>query len=279
MKRIFTYGRKIEERNLTFPEIQSAKASGKKLSQAFAANADDAGAIARAGLDIATVLSPDIEDARVQAPNIYTIVPLGADELVTADDVMREAMRAAIAGADHFHTMRRMDIVEMLASEGFLVQGHVGLVPRKSIRTGGLRAFAKTAEEAVAVLDDIRRLEEAGAVSVEVECVAADAMAAISRHTPLITHGIGSGAGADVIFMFTEDICGDNPTPPYHAHAFGDLLSIRKQVAAEKHRALSEYHKAVCAGGFPDGSVSISMHDGEHEKLLEALDKHQPLHR
>ena len=279
MKRVFTYGCRYERRNLTLPDIRAAKAAGSKLSHAFAVDGEDAGAIAAAGIDMVTVMSSVIEEARAAAPDRYIIAALGGNDLVTTDDVLREAMRASIAGADQLHTMRRMEIVELLAKEGFAVMGHVGLVPRKSITTGGLRTFAKTADEALSVLDDIHRLEDAGAVAVEVECVAAEAMAEISRHTALITHGIGSGSGADVIFMFTADICGDNPTPPRHAHAFGDLLSIRKDLAAKRVRALTAYNNVVKDRTFPNESVSVAMKPGEHERLREALESRSPLHK
>jgi 3-methyl-2-oxobutanoate hydroxymethyltransferase len=166
----------------------------------------------------------------------------------------------------------------MLAREGLSVQGHVGLVPRKSVATGGLRAMGKTAEEALAILQDIRRLEEAGAVAVEVECVASEAMTEISRRTPLVTHSIGSGSGGDVIFLFTADICGDTSAPARHARAFGDVLSLRQAMAAERQRSLAAYADAVRTGAFPDAGVNVAMSPREHDRLREALDRLRPLH-
>ncbi len=62
-----------------------------------------------------------------------------------------------------------MDVVEMLANQGFSVQGHVGMVPNLSTQYGGIRTVGKTAEEAVEILKDIKRLEDAGAFGAEVE--------------------------------------------------------------------------------------------------------------
>lgn len=278
MKKVYTYGGLEAQRNLTLPDIRANKAAGIKMSQANATSGEEAAAVEAAGIDMLSISSLVIEEVRAGAPITYISAAMGAPHLVSPDDVMREAMRAVVAGADQLYTIRSMRIVEMLANEGFAVQGHVGLVPRKSVTTGGLRAHGKTAEEAMSILQDIRRLEDAGAVAVEVECVSTEAMAEISKNTPLITHAIGAGGGGDVIFMFCADICGDNPNPPRHAKAFGDLLAKRRALSAERERALSLYNMAVKDGAFPDGPTSISMLPGEHEKFQEALSKLRPVH-
>lgn len=278
MRRIYTFGGQPARRNLTLPDLRAAKAAGRKLCQANATEPAEAAAVAAAGIDIMSVTSLRYEEARAVAPDLYTIATIGAPHIVTADDVLREAFRVATAGADAIYTIRSLDIVELLAREGLSVQGHVGLVPRKSVATGGLRAMGKTAAEALAILQDIRRLEEAGAVAVEVECVASEAMQQISLRTPLITHTIGSGSGGDVVFLFTADITGDNPSPARHARAFGDVLTLRRAMAAERERALFAYAAAVRDGSFPDAGVSASMAPDEHARLREALDRLRPVH-
>ena len=278
MKSIYTFGGQRAQRNLTLADIRAAKAEGRKLAQANALEVAEAVAVAASGVDMMSVTSLRYDEARAVAPNLYTIATIGAPQFVTADDMLREAFRVAIAGADCIYTIRSLKIVEMLAREGLSVQGHVGLVPRKSIQTGGLRAMGKTAEEALSIMQDIRRLEEAGAVAVEVECVAAEAMAEINRRTSLVTHTIGSGSGGDVIFLFTADITGDTPSPARHARAFGDVLSLRQAMAAERERALNAYAAAVHSGSFPDDAVNVSMSPGEHDRLREALDRLRPVH-
>jgi 3-methyl-2-oxobutanoate hydroxymethyltransferase len=116
-------------------------------------------------------------------------------------------------------------------------------------------------------------------VAVEVECVAQEAMREISRMTPLITHTIGSGSGGDVVFLFTADITGDNATPARHARAFGDVLSLRRAMEAERTRALAAYAAAVREGSFPDAGVSVTMLPDEHDRLREALDRLSPVHQ
>ncbi len=263
---------------MTLPDIRAAKAAGTPLAQLHAVNPEEAEAAAEAGIDMLSVSGSIIEKARAVAPNTYIVAALGGFEFLTTDDVLRETARVAIAGADQIHTLRRMDVVEVLAKEGFAVEGHVGLVPRRSITTGGLRAYGKTVEEAITIFEDVRRLEDAGAVAVEMECVAAEAVTAISRNTSLITHAIGSGSGGDIILMFTEDICGEHQNPLRHARAFGDVRTIRNKLNKERKKAVVAYRQAVKEGSFPDPSASTAMLEGEHEKLLEAIDKRRPLH-
>lgn len=271
MREIYTYGLQKAFRNLTLSEIRANKSNGIKMTQATAINGEEASAVEAAGIDMLGLTSWRVKEARAAAPHIYMIAAIEPEIAIDPEDVIREAFRAVMAGADQIYTIRSLDIVERLAKEGISVHGHVGLVPRKSVRNGGLRAFGKTAEEALAILDDLRRLEDAGAVAAEVECVAAEAMEQINQHTGLITHAIGSGAGADVIFMFTEDICGESDAPPRHARTFCDLKPLHAAVAEERLRGLKAYKHAVDQGQFPDIQASISMTPEEHERLSEAL--------
>jgi 3-methyl-2-oxobutanoate hydroxymethyltransferase len=280
MRPIYTFGGQPARRNLTLLDLRQAKAEGRKLTQANATRdiAEEAAAVAATGIDILSVTSLRYEEARAAAPEHYIIATIGAAHLITPDDVLREAFRVATAGADCIYTIRSLKIIEMLAREGLLVQGHAGLVPRKSIASGGLRAMGRTADEALAILQDVRRLEEAGAVAVELECVAEQAATAISARTPLMTHAIGSGRGTDVVFLFTADICGDAPSPPRHARAFGSLPPLRAALDAERRRALAAFAGAVHTGQFPNTATSITMPQSEQDKLAEALDRLRPLH-
>ena len=128
-------------------------------------------------------------------------------------------------------------------------------------------------------MEDFRRLEDAGACAAEVECVATEALLEINKRTRLVTHSIGAGSGGDIIFSFMEDICGDVENPPRHAKAWGDVLSVRKALAAERQKVLTGFRDAVQDGAFPDAAHAVAMSPGEQEKLQEALDRRQPLHQ
>ncbi|WP_315982509.1 3-methyl-2-oxobutanoate hydroxymethyltransferase [Aliamphritea spongicola] len=86
-------------------------------------------------------------------------------------------------------------MVSKLASFDMPVMGHAGLIPRKSTWIGGLRAFGRTAEEAMELYRQFKRLEDAGAWAVEVEVVPTEVLAAINMKTKLVTTSIGAGSG------------------------------------------------------------------------------------
>ena len=106
---------------------------------------------------------------------------------------------------------------------------------------------------------------------------------AISRSTALVkssivTFSLGSGNAGDAIFLFVADICGEDSeeeNPPKHAHAFGDIGRLQRQIYAERVTALKAFHDEVTARKFPYPEQNIVMHPEEKEKFLEAVDKLQ----
>ncbi|MFT4743918.1 MAG: 3-methyl-2-oxobutanoate hydroxymethyltransferase [Yoonia sp.] len=276
MKTIYTYGHALEQRNLTLADILANKASGTKMTQVTAQNAEEAGIIADQNIDMIITGSDWLVDVRKGAPTTFITAALFAGRFITNDEILAGGINAAMAGADSVLTPRSMDVVELLAKQGLCVQGHVGMVPSLSIRYGGMRTIGKTAAEALAVLDDMRRLEDAGAYGCEVECVAHDALAEICKHTSLVASSIGAGAAGDVMFLFFGDICGETENPPRHAKSWGDGASIRKQLDTERRRAVKGFKDAVVSGAYPDAAHSVGMLPNEKDILLEALDKRTP---
>ena len=103
-----------------------------------------------------------------------------------------------------------------------------------------------------------------------------------SYKTSVVTFSLGAGMSGDVIMSFVADVCGDlseEDKPPKHAHAFGDIKRLRKQINKERIDALSEFKSEVVAGKFPYSETNISMIKGEKDKFLEELDKWKPIHQ
>ena len=270
MKSVYTYGLQKTRRNLTLPDILVNKAAGKKITQATAVNGEEAAAVQATGIDKVGLVSAKFEEARA-VPEIYMIAAIEPKTAIDTDDVLRETFRSTMAGTSQIYTIRSWDIVEKLVKDGFFVHGHVVLEPRKSVRSGGLRTMGRAADEAITILEVLRRQEDASAVAVEVECVAKEATTALSQNTSLVTHDIGSGQGAYVIFLFTEDCCSEAIDPPRHARAFCDIKSLHHAVAEERVRGIKAYQAAVTDGSLPDEAVITKMKPGEVDKLAEAL--------
>lgn len=273
MKKVFTFGRQPAMRNYTVPELRALKGSDKRITMCNPANAVEIKACVEAGIDTLTVWDDQVDLAREIAPNHFTGTSMTWGQHATRDEILRAAIGAMERGADMYFTARSYDVIEMLAREYIPVQGHIGLVPSLSIWSGGLRAFGRTAEEALELDRTFKRFEDAGCFALEVECVAEEAFGLLNDRTSIVTMSLGSGNVGDIIFLFMSDICGESPNPPKHAHAFRDLKPLHDQLYQERVAALKEFQAETTAKKFPYPKQSISMHAGEFEKLQEALDK------
>ena len=262
MKNIYTYGGRAAQRNLTVACIQANKAAGLKMTQVSAQTKDEARVLEKLGIDMITIAESDLDVIRLGAPTTFVTGSQTMVQYVTEDEALASAISMAERGADAVFTPRGLKTVERLSAEGICVQGHLGLVPRRSTQMGGLRTIGKTADEAMLLMESFRRLEEAGAYAAEVECVAVEALEEINKRTSLVTHSIGAGSGGDIIFSFLEDICGDVENPPRHAKAWGDVLSLRKQIAIEQDKAVAGFRDDVKSGAFPDHAHTVSMPKG-----------------
>jgi 3-methyl-2-oxobutanoate hydroxymethyltransferase len=251
MPRIFDFGGRDVERSQTVAGLRALKGSGVHAAQATAETAEEAAAVEAAGIEMAVCRAVNVARVREGSKRVFLTASIGFADAVTADEILRTAFSAITAGADAVITGRGYETVRMLAGEQIPVMGHLGFVPRKSTWVGGVRAVGKTAAEALELWDRFRRLEDAGAFAVECELIAAPVMAEINRRTGLVTVSLGSGPEADVMFLFTADICGENARLPRHARAWGDLATLQKAVGDERVKALTGFRDAVRSGDFP----------------------------
>ena len=281
MKRIYDFYRRPAKRNYTVSDLRALKGSGRTLSMANPANSDEVRACVEAGIDLLTVWPDQLKDVRDIAPYNFTGVGAAWAQFGSDDELIAHAYEMMRNGADMYYTVRSFDVMERMARDGIPVQSHVGLIPTFSHYSGGLRAWGRTAEEAMKVYATLKRMEDAGVFAVEVECVAEEVLAAVNDKTNLVTFSLGSGKAADAVICFIADICGEaseEDKPPKHAHAFGNVGRLHRQINLERVEALGKFHTEVTAHNFPYPQNNVRMHDGEQEKFLEALDKWQPAH-
>ena len=274
MKRIYTFGHEQVERNITVGDIISNKDNSVKMTQVTAANQEEAEIIANQDIDMIITGSDWYKDVRKGAPNTFITAALFAGRFITNEEILRGAFDVMMAGADSVLTPRSFDIVEMLAKEGMQVQGHVGMVPSMATKYGGIRTVGKTADEAMSILKDMKRLEDAGAFAAEVECVAEDALIEIKKYTSLVINSLGSGSGGDVMFLFFEDICGETTgiKMPRHAKSWGNGIEIKEKLNTERAKAVKGFKDDVDSGSYPSSEHTVEMLPGEKDNLLEQLD-------
>lgn len=276
MKRIYDFGRRPAKRNYTVADLRALKGSGRRLTMCNPANATEVQACVDAGIDLLVVSDFQMEEVRRIAPYHFTGIGSTWAQFGTPDEILSHAMDLMKKGADMYYTLRSFDVMEMLAKEGIPVQSHIGLIPTFSHYCGGLRAWGRTADEALKIYRTLKRMEDVGVFAVEVECIAEEVLKAVNEKTSIVTFSLGSGNAGDAVFSFMADICGEaseEESPPKHAYAFGNLGRLHKQMYEERVAALKQFHAESTAMKFPYPEASIFMHPGEEEKLLEALDK------
>ena len=282
MKRIYSFARTPAVRNYTISDLQELKITGKKLTMTNPANADEIRACKDAGIDLFVVGMDQIDNVRAIAPTHFTRVGSKWAQFGSNEEILADAFEAMRRGGDMYYTLRSYEAMEMMSREGIPVQSHIGLIPTFSHYCGGLRGWGRKADEAMQIYDTLKRMEDAGVIAVEAECIAEEVLEAINKKTSIVTFSLGSGMAGDVIMSFVADVCGETSEedkPPKHAHAFGNVGRLHKQIHEERVAALGKFHKEVIAGNFPYKQTNISMHEGEKDKFLEALDKWTPTHR
>ena len=270
MKKIYTWLAKPAKRNLTVADIIARK-GGKKLTQVKVKSAEEAYACGEANIDMIICRAKDVVMIREGNDELFLTAAMGITEFPTESDMLKAAFSALSAGADAVQTARSLSVISLLANEDIPVMGHLGLVPRKCSWVGGLRAVGKTADEAFELFQKFRRLEDAGAFSVEAEVIPARVMEEISKRTGLVTVSIGSGQGGDVIYLFMEDICGEHEKAPKHARSFGNIYKLNELIKEERLSALKKFQHSSTVGEYPSEKEIAKIEDNEFESFQKKL--------
>ena len=278
LKRVMTLGGAYGTRNYTVKDLRDLK--GKRvLTETLPFSAEEAAAAEEAGIDLMKVRfdpkRPELAaEIRKAAPNTFMSFSVPLVAAATEAEAVRIGYQAMEIGADGIMCQWSPRFVAAAAEAGIPIEGHAGLVPRKSTWTGGLRAVGKTIEEALWVYQEIRKLEAAGAWAVEVEVIPAELLAQISRRTSLLTSSIGAGGGGDIQFLFAEDILGNNGPPyPRHTKQYRNLFRMKQEMQAERVAGFREFVQDVRSGGFPGTEHVVKAPDGLIDAFIEMADK------
>lgn len=278
LKRIVTMSGAYEMRNYTVRDLIEAKGK-RQLVQVMAFTPEEAEAAEAAGIDLINVRWLDHDRQlttaiRCAAPHTFMTFCLPPTLAASEAEALRAAFMAMEAGADGIYCAWSMRFTSVLAEAGIPVQGHAGLVPRKSTWTGGLRAVGKTIEQARGIHQTMRDLVAAGAWAVECEVIPHKILEVLSRHTPLVTVSLGSGAGGDVQYLFAEDILGETAgSPPRHARAYRNFHERRRELQADRIAAFGEFASDVRGGSFPARSNLVAVDDAVVSELEALFDK------
>ncbi|MEC8700476.1 MAG: 3-methyl-2-oxobutanoate hydroxymethyltransferase, partial [Pseudomonadota bacterium] len=276
LTRVMTLGGAYGTRNFTVKDLRDQK--GKRvLVETLPFTTDEASAAEEAGIDTLKVrfdpAQPENAAAiRKAAPNTFMAFSVPLIACASPEEAVRLGYDAMAIGADAIMCQWSPRFIEAAAEAGIPVQGHAGLVPRRSTWTGGLRAVGKTLDEAIWVYDEIKKLENAGAYAVEVEVIPEELLAEISKRTKLLTSSIGAGSGGDIQFLFAEDILGNNAPPyPRHSKQYRNIYKMMQDIQDERVSGFREFADEVRNGIFPDESKVIKAKGTLIEDFLKNI--------
>ncbi|MEM9360122.1 MAG: 3-methyl-2-oxobutanoate hydroxymethyltransferase [Pseudomonadota bacterium] len=278
LTRVMTLGGAYGTRNYTVKGLRDQK--GKQLlCETLPFSPEEAAAAEEAGIDTMKVRfdpkqpGPAME-IRKAAPNTFMAFSVPLVAAASPDEAVRLGYDAMTIGADAIMCQWSPRFIEAAADAGIPIQGHAGLVPRKSTWTGGLRAVGKTLDEAVWVYREIKSFENAGAYAVEVEVIPEELLTEISKRTTLLTSSIGGGKGGDIQFLFAEDILGNNAPPyPRHSKQYRNIYQMKQDMQRERVGGFKDFIADVRNGQFPANEHIIKASDGLIDDFLGAIDK------
>ena len=276
LKRVMSLGGAYGTRNYTIKDLRDCK--GKRtLVETLPFSTEEAAAAEEAGIDTMKVRfdpnQPELAaNIRQAAPNTFMAFSVPLVAAASEVEAVRLGYQAMSIGADAIMCQWSPKFISAAADAGIPIQGHAGLVPRKSTWTGGLRAVGKVLDEAVWIYNEIKALEEAGAYAVEVEVIPEQLLSEISKRTTLITSSIGGGSGGDIQFLFADDILGNNAPPyPRHSKQYRNLFKMRQDMQLERVEGFKEFIAEVQNGKFPEKKHIIEAPSGLIEDFLAKI--------
>ena len=277
-KKVFSMTGELGLRNYTVRDIIDLKGE-KQLTQTLPFIPNEAKAAEDAGIDLINTRFNYFKqetaiEIRKSASKTFMSFVIPLLSVPTKDDALKHSYKAMELGADGIIFQGSLNHIEALSNAGIPVQGHIGLVPRKSTWTGGIRAVGKTLDEAKALFQNLKDLESAGAWAVECEVIPSRLMRELSSRTSLVTISIGSGNGCDVQFLFADDILGASEGPfPRHSKQYCNLFKEAQRIQKIRVNAFKDFIDEVNTNIFPSNKFEVEVTEEFVERFCNYLDK------
>ena len=133
------------------------------------------------------------------------------------------------------------------------VMGHLGLTPQSVNMLGGYKVQGRELDAAQKLIDDAKRLEEAGVFSIVIECVPEALAQKITEAVSVPTIGIGAGSSCDGQVLVYNDMLGMyGGHKPKHVKVFCNVGEMMRQ-------GVQDYVHEVRAGIFPSKEQTFAI--------------------
>ncbi|MHA6667992.1 3-methyl-2-oxobutanoate hydroxymethyltransferase [Homoserinimonas sp. A447] len=250
--------------------FQSAKENGIKIVGLTSYDQLSAGIFDKAGIDFLLVG----DSAGNNVLGFDTTLPVTVDELIPLTRAVAGAVSRAFVVADlpfgsyesspeealhtafrfmketHAHAVkleggvRSAEQIRRIVSAGIPVMAHIGFTPQSEHGLGG-HIIQGRGEGLEQLLADAHAVEDAGAFSVVLEMVPAEAAAQVTRELRIPTIGVGAGPDVDGQLMVWTDWAGlSSGRIPKFVRQYADLNGILTDAA-------TAYRTDVANGAYP----------------------------
>lgn len=183
----------------------------------------------------------------------------------TREETLKNAGRLIQEGHAHAVKMEGgeeiLPAVRACVQAGIPVMGHLGLTPQAVHQLGGYKVQGKDVASARKIVEDAKRLEEAGVFSIVLECVPEALAQLVTETVSVPTIGIGAGASCDGQVLVFHDLVGfASDLKPKFVKQYADIgQTIRA--------AVERYADEVRRRAFPGPEHTFAMADGVLERL------------
>ena len=171
------------------------------------------------------------------------------EALRNAGRVMQETLAQAVKleGAGP----RILAATEAMVEAGIPVMGHIGFTPQSVHALGGFRVQGREPDAIARLVDEARRLQDAGAFAIVLELMPTPVAQAVTEAVQVPTIGIGAGAGCDGQVLVLMDLLGlnDRFKPKF--------LMKYAELASDVRSAVGRFVADVREGRYPDEAHSF----------------------
>ncbi|MBH5371515.1 3-methyl-2-oxobutanoate hydroxymethyltransferase [Bradyrhizobium glycinis] len=183
---------------------------------------------------------------------------------LSADETLRNAGGFLQRGADAVKLeggAKRAEMVRALVDCEIPVMGHLGLTPQSINVMGGFKVQGRNADDALRLLDDAHRLQEAGCFALVLEGIPAELAARATESLTIPTIGIGAGPSCSGQVLVFHDVLGLTVGHrPKFVRAYADGFQLLQE-------ALSRWAADVRSGVFPGPRESYRLPEGLGETI------------
>ena len=152
-------------------------------------------------------------------------------------------------------------VIKHITEVGIPVMGHIGFTPQFLNAIGGYNIQGKTYEATLEILEQAKKLEQAGVFSIVLEMVPEESAQFITGRLNVPTISCGAGRYCDAQVLVCDDLFGKfSDFKPKFARKYGDMKSLILNCA-------KQYNDDVRSGKFPSEEEVFKLEEDEIKRL------------